>query len=92
MEKRIAASWCVRVERANRNRCSGLHDLPRAENSGIGCNKKTARFLARLGTRIASEAKQFFVIPGCALSGADPEFSIMHRSGFRVRAKTRAPE
>jgi hypothetical protein len=44
---------------------------------------------------IASEAKQskaFFVIPGCALLGADPESSTMHYFGFRVRAKTRAPE
>jgi hypothetical protein len=32
------------------------------------------------------------VIPGCALLGADPESSTVHCSGFRVRAKRRAPE
>jgi hypothetical protein len=32
------------------------------------------------------------VIPGCALLGADPESSTVHCGGFRVRAKTRAPE
>jgi hypothetical protein len=28
MEKRIAASWCLGVERTNRKRCSALHDFP----------------------------------------------------------------
>ena len=32
------------------------------------------------------------VIPGCALLGAEPESSTVHYSGFRVRAKWRAPE
>jgi hypothetical protein len=32
------------------------------------------------------------VIPGCALLGADPESSTAQASGFRVRAKRRAPE
>jgi hypothetical protein len=31
------------------------------------------------------------VIPGCALLGADPESSTMHRSGFRVRSQELAP-
>src|SRR5882757_5995124 len=29
---------------------------------------------------------EIFVIPGCALLGADPESSTVHRSGFRVRS------
>jgi hypothetical protein len=36
--------------------------------------------------------KFLFVIPGCALLRAEPESSAEHCSGFRVRAKTRAPE
>jgi hypothetical protein len=68
----------------NRNRCSAfgrakIWATPRENSRGV----------------IASKAKQSsarFVIPGCALLGADPESSTMHCSGFRVRAKTRAPE
>jgi hypothetical protein len=52
---------------------------PREKSRGVICERSGA-------------IQSFFVIPGCALLGADPESSTMNCSGFRVRAKTRAPE
>jgi hypothetical protein len=44
MEKRIAASWCLPgVERANRVRCSGLHDFPAPKiQAAVGTQKRRA--------------------------------------------------
>jgi hypothetical protein len=57
------------------------------------------KFRQAVGTQNAARfpAQRFviaslFVIPGCALLGADPESTTTHSSRFRVRAKTRAPE
>jgi hypothetical protein len=91
MEKRIVASWCLaRVERANRNRCSGLHDFPAPKIQAKAGNAKPPPGFPRGVWNSSLRAK--LVIPGCALLGAAPESSTMHCSGFRVRAKTRAPE
>jgi hypothetical protein len=50
-----------------------LASFSRAENSGQGGTQKR-RAVPRGASVIANEAKPFFfVIPGCALLGADPE-------------------
>jgi hypothetical protein len=95
MEKRIGASWCLPEWNARiATDVPACRIFPRRKFRRKAATKTPPGFRAAFGTRRCEQREAIPILrhSGMRPLGADPESSTLHRSGFRVRAKTRAPE